>query len=229
MGQKIHPKGLRIGVIEGWDSSWFAQGNHYAENVDEDNNIRKYLKKRLYKAGISKIFISRRANQIEVDLYTARPGIIIGKGGKDVAIIRQELINLVKKQVQLNIQEENSPDSCSQLVAENIALQLEKRVAFRRAIRQTTVKALRTGGKGIKVMVAGRLGGAEIARVEWDRKGRVPLHTLRAKIDYGFAEAMTLYGKIGVKVWIYKGEVLPKSEKPIETGPQEKVISQMTL
>ena len=144
MGQKIHPKGLRIGIIEGWDSSWYAEGNRYAENVEEDNIIRTYLKKRLYRAGISRIFISRRANQIEVDLHTARPGIIIGKGGKDVALIREELINLVKKQIQLNIHEENNPDSCSQLVAENIALQLEKRVAFRRAMRQATMKSWRT-------------------------------------------------------------------------------------
>lgn len=229
MGQKIHPKGLRIGIIEGWDSSWYAEGNKYSENVQEDDLIRKYLKKRLYKAGISRIFISRRANQIEVDLYTARPGIIIGKGGKDVAVVRDELINLVKKQIQLNINEENNPDSSSQLVAENIALQLEKRIAFRRAMRQATVKALRTGGKGIKVMVGGRLGGSEIARVEWYRKGQVPLHTLRGKIDYGFAEAMTLYGKIGVKVWIYKGDILPKADKAPEAGPKEKIVSEMTL
>ena len=230
MGQKIHPRGLRLGITETWDSTWFAIGTSYADNVEEDLKIRKYLKSKLYRAGISKIIISRRANQIEIDLYTAKPGIIIGKGGRDVAIIRDELLKLTNKQVQLNIQEENKPEICAVLVAENVAFQLEKRIAFRRAMKQIVLKALRSGAKGIKVMVAGRLGGSEIARTEWLRKGQVPLHTLRAKIDYGFAESMTLYGKIGVKVWIYKGDVLPKTDKKVEvTTPQERVTSSMTM
>lgn len=229
MGQKIHPIGLRLGIVEGWSGIWYAEGQAYADNVDEDSKIRKYLKRKLFKAGISKIVISRRANQIEVDLYTARPGIIIGKGGRDVAVIREDLMKMTKKQIQLNIQEENSPETCAQLVGENIAMQLEKRIAFRRAMRQAVMKALRSGAKGIKVMVGGRLGGSEIARSEWYRKGRVPLHTLRAKIDYGFTEAMTLYGKIGVKVWIYKGDVLPTAEAKPQVVQEARVVSSMTL
>ena len=229
MGQKCHPKGLRLGIVDDWDGVWYAEGQAYSDNVDEDIKIRKYLKRKLFKAGISKMRISRRANQIEVDLYTARPGIIIGKGGRDVAVVREELMKMTGKQVQLNIQEENSPETCALLVAENIAMQLEKRIAFRRAMRQAVMKALRSGAKGIKVMVGGRLGGAEIARSEWYRKGRVPLHTLRAKIDYGFTEAMTLYGKIGVKVWIYKGDKLPIEEAKPQVAPEAKVVSSMTL
>ena len=229
MGQKIHPKGFRLGIIEDWDSTWYAQGDAYADNVEEDRNIRDFLKKKLFRAGISKIRIHRRANQIEIAIYTAKPGLIIGKGGRDVAIVRDELVKLTKKQIQLDIQEESNPETCSILVAENIASQLEKRIAFRRVMRQTVLKALRQGAKGIKVMVAGRLGGAEIARTEWYRRGQVPLHTLRARIDYGFSEAMTLYGKIGIKVWIYKGDVLPKSEKKVVATPAETVVTQTTL
>lgn len=208
MGQKVHPKGLRLGIVEDWDSTWYSHKD-YAKFLAEDLAIRKYLKSKVYRAGISRIKISRRGGQIEIDLYTARPGIIIGKGGRDVTFLRDELVGLTKKQVQLNIQEERSPEANAQLVAENIAGQLERRVAYRRAMRQAVTKALRAGGKGVKVMCKGRLAGAEIARTEWYRRGRVPLHTLRAQIEYGFTEAMTLYGKIGVKVWIYKGEVLP--------------------
>ena len=229
MGQKIHPRGFRLGVIEGWDSNWYAEGQAYSDNLFEDSKIRKFLKNKLYKAGVSKIKIARRANQIEVDIYTAKPGLIIGKGGRDIAAVRDEIVLMTKKQVQMNIQEEHNPESCAQLVAENIALQLEKRVAFRRVMRQAVMKALRSGGKGIKVMVGGRLGGAEIARSEWVRKGRVPLHTLRARIEYGFCEAMTLYGKIGVKVWVYKGDVLPQAEVKPTFTPQENIVSQMTL
>ena len=215
MGQKTHPKGFRLGVTEHWDSLWFGDDDNYADRIQEDRKIRGFLKQKLYRAGVSKIIIRRRANQIEVDLFTARPGMIIGKGGKDAAVIREELVKLTGgKQVQFNIQEEESAEIHPQLVAENIAFQLEKRIAFRRAMRQAVMKSLRIGAKGIKVMVAGRLGGSEIARTEWYRRGRVPLHTLRAKIGYGFAEAMTLYGKIGVKVWVYRGDQLPKANEP---------------
>jgi len=229
MGQKIHPRGLRLGIIEDWDSTWYAEGQAYSDNLFEDSKVRKFLKNKLYKAGVSKIKVARRANQIEIDIFTAKPGLIIGKGGRDIAAVRDEIVLMTKKQVQINIQEENNPEACAQLIAENIAVQLEKRVAFRRAMRQAVMKALRNGAKGIKVMAAGRLGGAEIARTEWYRKGRVPLHTLRARIEYGFCEAMTLYGKIGVKVWVYKGDVLPQAEVKVQTSPQERIVSQMTI
>ncbi|MFA4858229.1 MAG: 30S ribosomal protein S3 [Candidatus Margulisiibacteriota bacterium] len=212
MGQKAHPKGLRLGIIEDWDSIWYAEGA-YADNLVEDKKIRDFLKGKLYRAGISRIRVARRANQIEIDLFTAKPGLIIGKGGREVTMLRDLLIGLVNKQVQLNVKEEPNAETCSQLVSENIAQQLEKRVSFRRAIKRTVTRVLRAGGKGVKIKVAGRLDGAEIARTEWYHKGRVPLQTLRARIDYGFAEAMTIYGKIGVKVWIFKGEVLPEKEK----------------
>lgn len=215
MGQKVHPKGLRLGIHEDWESFWYASDQEFGKLLAEDIELRRYLKNNLYKAGISKIKITRKANQIEIDLYTAKPGLIIGKGGREVAAIREELIKKVGKQVQLNIHEEPNPDACAVLLAETIAFQLEKRVAFRRAMKQAVSKALRAGAKGIKVMCSGRLAGAEIARSEWYRVGRVPLHTLRAKIDYGFAEAMTLYGKIGVKVWVYKGDVLPEKGKSL--------------
>jgi len=217
VGQKVHPKGLRLGIIEDWDSTWYSK-YEYADNVKEDLKIRKHLKHNLYKAGISKIKIKRRANQVEIDVYSAKPGLIIGRGGREVAAVRDELIKLTGKQVQLNVQEESNPETSSQLVAENVAYQLEKRVAYRRAMRQAVTKALRSGAKGIKIQCGGRLGGAEIARSEWYRKGRVPLHTLRAKIDYGFAEAMTIYGKIGIKVWIYKGDILGRKEEQPTLG-----------
>lgn len=213
MGQKVHPKGLRVGMIENWESFWYAADRDYGKQLAEDIKLRRYLKNNLYQAGISKILISRKANQIEIDLYTARPGLIIGKGGKEVGAIREELMKKTGKQVQLNIHEEPKPEACAILIAESIAAQLERRVAYRRAMKQAVSKVLRAGGKGVKIMCAGRLAGAEIARAEWYRVGRVPLQTLRAIIDYGFAEAMTLYGKIGVKVWIYKGEVLKEKGK----------------
>ena len=221
MGQKTHPKGFRLGVIEHWDSIWFAEDKEYPDMVAEDRKIRIFLKQKLYRAGISKTIIRRRANQVEVDLFSARPGMIIGKGGKDAAVIREELVKLTGKQVQFNIQEEENAEIHPQLIAENIAFQLEKRIAFRRVMRQAVMKALRTGAKGIKVMVAGRLGGSEIARSEWYRRGRVPLHTLRARIGYGFTEAMTMYGKIGVKVWVYRGDQLPAkdADKPQTEAP----------
>jgi small subunit ribosomal protein S3 len=213
MGQKTHPRGFRLGVIETWDSTWYAGKKEYSVLMLEDRNIRKFLKHNLYKAGISKIRISRRANQIEINVHSAKPGLVIGRGGREVAAIREQLVQMTKKQIELNIQEEPNPDICAQLVAENIAAQLEKRIAYRRAMKQAVAKALRTGAKGIKVMCGGRLNGAEIARSEWYRKGRVPLQTLRARIDYGFAEAMTVYGKIGVKAWIYKGDALDEKEQ----------------
>ncbi|MEA3494207.1 MAG: 30S ribosomal protein S3 [Candidatus Margulisiibacteriota bacterium] len=219
MGQKIHPKGLRIGVIEEWDSFWFASDAEYGKYLVEDVKLRKFLKEHLYKAGISRIFIGRKASQIEITIHTARPGLIIGKGGKEVSAIREKLMRMTGKQIQLNVKEESVPEACAVLVAEYIASQLERRISYRRAMKQAVSKVLRAGGQGVKIMCGGRLGGSEIARKEKYRVGKVPLQTLRAKIDYGFAEAMTLYGKIGVKVWIYKGEVLrakvrAKAEEP---------------
>ncbi len=219
MGQKIHPKGLRLGIVENWDSFWYAGNSEYAVFLAEDVELRRFLKKNLYKAGISRIFIGRKANQIEVDLHTARPGLIIGKGGKEVSAIREELMKRSGKQVQLNVHEESKPEANATLVAENVAFQLERRVSYRRAMKQSVSKALRSGAKGIKIMCAGRLGGSEIARREWYRMGRVPLQTLRAKVEYGFAEAMTIYGKIGVKVWINKGDVL--KDKPAVVEPKK--------
>lgn len=218
MGQKVHPKGFRLGIIEDWESFWYANDQEFAKTLAEDIELRKYLKNNLYKAGISQIKIRRKANQVEIDLYTAKPGLIIGRGGKEVAAIREELMKKAGKQVQLNVHEERNPEACAVLLAENIASQLERRISFRRAMKQTVSRALRTGVKGVKVMCGGRLGGAEIARSEKYRVGRVPLHTLRAKIDYGFAEAMTLYGKIGVKVWVYKGDVLPETKEKEISG-----------
>ncbi|OGC23240.1 30S ribosomal protein S3 [candidate division WOR-1 bacterium RIFOXYB2_FULL_42_35] len=213
MGQKCHPKGLRIGIIENWESFWYADRGEYAKMLAEDLDLRKYLKDSLFRAGISRIFIGRKANQISVDLHTAKPGLIIGKGGKEINAIREKLMKRTGKQIQMNVHEESRPESCAILVAEYVASQLERRISYRRAMKQAVSKALRSGGKGVKIMCAGRLGGSEIARCEWYRNGRVPLQTLRAKIDYGFTEAMTLYGKIGVKVWIYKGDVLKEKAK----------------
>lgn len=213
MGQKVHPKGFRVGITEPWDSTWFCSKKEYGPLLLEDLAVRKYIKHNLYKAGISRILISRRANQIEVNVYSAKPGLVIGRGGREVAALREKLVSMTKKQVELNIQEEANPETCAVLVAENVAAQQEKRIAYRRAMKQAIAKALRSGAKGIKIMCGGRLNGAEIARSEWYRKGRVPLQTLRAKIDYGFAEAMTVYGKIGVKVWIYKGEAFTEKEQ----------------
>lgn len=226
MGQKINPKGLRIGIIENWDSFWYASDQEYKKYLAEDVKLRKYLKNSLFKAGISRIFIGRKANQIEIDIHTARPGLIIGKGGKEVTAIRDNLMKRTGKQIQLNVHEESKPEACAVLVAEFIASQLERRISYRRAMKQAVSKALRAGGRGVKVRCAGRLGGAEIARKEWYRVGRVPLQTLRAKIDYGFAEAMTLYGKIGVKVWIFKGEVLKDKAKGDAKIKQEVVARQ---
>jgi len=226
MGQKIHPRGQRLGIIEDWDSVWYAERGEYADRLSEDLKLRKYLKNSLYKAGISKVVIKRRANQIEIDIFTAKPGLIIGKGGRDIAAVRDSIVKMTGKQVQLNVQEEAKPEASAQLLAESIASQIERRVAYKRAMKQAVTKALRSGAKGIKVMCAGRLAGSEIARKEWYRRGRVPLHTLRAKIEYGFTEAMTIYGKIGVKVWVYKGEVLDKTKSAVEIKEAAPVLEE---
>ncbi len=219
MGQKIHPHGLRVGIIKDWDSRWYAD-KEFADYLLEDFKIREYIKKKLYTAGIARIEIERAAKRIRITINTAKPGMVIGKGGSGVDELKAEVEKMTDKQVSINVVEVKTPDIDAQLVAENIALQLERRISFRRAMKQAISRALRAGAKGIKTMVSGRLGGAEIARSESYHEGTIPLQTLRADIDYGFAEAQTTYGKIGVKVWIYKGEVLPVKEKqnPEEGG-----------
>ncbi|OGQ79760.1 MAG: 30S ribosomal protein S3 [Deltaproteobacteria bacterium RIFCSPLOWO2_12_FULL_60_19] len=212
MGQKTHPKLFRIGVIDSWDSKWYAQ-HDYARLLHEDLKIKKFLKTRLYHAGISKIEIERAANKAKINIYTARPGIVIGKKGAEIEKLKQEISRLSDREAYLNIIEVRRPDLDGQLVGENVALQLERRVAFRRAMKESVSRALRMGAEGVKIQCAGRLGGTEIARTEWYREGRVPLHTLRADISYGFAEAKTTYGVIGVKVWIMRGEVLTEQEE----------------
>ncbi len=210
MGQKVNPIGLRIGITRTWDSRWFAK-NDFPALVHEDQKIRRYIKDRLKHAGISKIEIERAANKVRLIIHTARPGIVIGKKGAEIEALKKALERLTDgKEIHIDIQEVRRPELDAQLVAENIALQLERRVSFRRAMKRAVGLAMRFGAQGIRVQCAGRLGGAEIARREWYREGRVPLHTLRADIDYGFAEAITKYGVIGVKVWIFKGEVLPE-------------------
>lgn len=216
MGQKVHPTGFRVGVIRDWNSKWYADSRNFADYLVEDQKIRKFLKKKLYLAGISKIEIERTAKAVKVNLYAAKPGIIIGKGGAGVESVRAELKKLVGKDINLNIVEVKNVDLDAQLVAENIANQLERRISFRRAMKQCMQKSVKAGALGIKTSVSGRLGGADMARTEFYKEGNIPLQTLRADIDYGFAEADTTYGKIGVKVWIYKGEVLPA--KKMEGG-----------
>lgn len=211
MGQKVHPYGLRLGIIKDWQGRWYANKRDYADLLHEDLAIRKLIKERFFTAGVPRVEIERAANRVKVTIHTARPGMVIGKGGAEVERLRKELEGLTGKQVQVNIVEIKVPELDAQLVAENIAFQLRRRISFRRAMRQAQRRAIRLGAKGIKVMVSGRLGGAEIARTEWSPEGSVPLHTLRADIDYGFAEAHTTYGRIGVKVWIYKGDVLPEN------------------
>jgi small subunit ribosomal protein S3 len=212
MGQKTHPKGFRLGVIENWDSRWFAD-REYAAMLHEDIRLRSFIKKRLYHAGISKVEIERAANKAKINIYTARPGIVIGKKGAEIEKLKQELGKLSGKEPYINIHEVRRPDLDAQLVAESVALQLERRVAFRRAMKESVARAMRMGAQGIRVQSGGRLGGSEIARREWYREGRVPLHTLRADISYGTAEAKTTYGIIGVKVWIFRGEVLTREEE----------------
>ncbi len=217
MGQKVNPNGLRLGIIRDWESRWYADKD-YADLLHEDIKIRDYLKKRLYDAGISKIEIERAANRVNVTIHTARPGMVIGKGGSEVESLRVALTKMTNKQVHINIQEVKQPELDATLVAESIAQQLERRISFRRAMKQAIQRALRAGAKGIRTIVSGRLGGAEIARSEGYSEGTVPLHTLRADIDYGTAEAHTTYGRIGVKVWIYKGDVLPERKVRSKNG-----------
>ncbi len=212
MGQKVHPTGFRLGIYKTWDSIWYSD-KEYAKSLHEDLRIREYIKRRLYHAGVSKIQIERKTNNIHITIHTARPGIVIGRKGVEVEMLKQELSKLTDKDVIIDIEEVRKPDLDAQLVAENIALQLEKRVSFRRAMKRAVTAAMKMGAKGIKIACSGRLGGAEIARTEWYREGRVPLHTLRADIDYGFAEAKTTYGVIGVKVWIFKGEMIGREEE----------------
>ena len=214
MGQKVNPHGLRVGVIKDWDSKWYAEGS-FADFLVEDYNIRTYLKKKLYSAGVSKIEIERASDRGKVLIYTANPGVVIGKGGSEIEKVKAEVQKFTDKKLIVDIKEVKRPDRDAQLVAENIALQLENRVSFRRAMKSTMGRSMKAGVKGIKTAVSGRLGGADMARTEFYSEGTIPLQTLRADIDYGFAEADTTYGKIGVKVWIYKGEVLPTK------GPKE--------
>jgi len=229
MGQKVNPIGLRLGINRNWESRWFPAKGRTADFIAEDYKIRKYLKKELFYAGVSNIIIERTVKKLRINIVTARPGIIIGKKGADIEKLKATLIKMLGKDVAINIKEEKRPQASGQLAAENVATQLERRTAFRRAMKKVIQGALKSGAKGIKVSVSGRLGGAEMARTEWYLEGRVPLHTLRAKIDYGFAEAHTTYGIIGIKVWIFKGEVLakgiqaePKEEKKEGRRPRQK-------
>jgi small subunit ribosomal protein S3 len=223
MGQKTNPIGLRLGINKNWRSRWFINYNTMPNNVLSDYELRKFLKKKLYYAGVSDIIIERTAKKIRITIFAAKPGIIIGKGGSEIEALKVELQKRIgKKELILNIKEERKPQISAQLAAENVATQIERRVAFRRAMKKVIQSALKSGAKGIKVQVAGRLNGAEMARTEWYLEGRVPLHTLRAKIDYGFAEALTTYGIIGVKVWIFKGEVLQRKMNSDDTAAPER-------
>ena len=215
MGQKVNPHGLRVGVIKDWDSKWYADGE-FADYLVEDYNIRKYLKKKLYSAGVAKIEIERASDRVKVIIYTAKPGVVIGKGGAEIEVTKKELSKLTDKKILVDIKEIKRPDRDAQLVAENIALQLENRVSFRRAMKSCMGRSMKSGALGIKTACSGRLGGADMARTEFYSEGTIPLQTLRADIDYGFAEADTTYGKVGVKVWIYKGEILPTKGEQTE-------------
>ncbi len=221
MGQKVNPKGFRIGVIKTWDSNWYADRD-YTNLLHEDFKVRKFIKDKFYAAGVSKVEIQRTGNRLRVTIHTAKPGIIIGRGGQEVEILKVELTKMTGKSVNINIQEIRKPELDAQIVAENVAQQLEKRISFRRAMKQSVGRTMRVGALGMKIMISGRLGGAEIARTEWHSEGKVPLHTLRADIDYGFAEANTTYGKIGIKVWINRGEVIPEAKK----RPQKKQVEE---
>lgn len=220
MGQKMHPHGLRVGVIKDWNSKWYADSKNFSDYLVEDHKIREYVKKKLFVSGISKIEIERTPKFVKVNVYTAKPGLVIGKGGNYAETLKNELVKMINKDVNLNIVEVKNIDTDAQLVAENIANQLEKRISFRRAMKQCMQKSMKAGALGIKTAVSGRLGGADMARTEFYKEGTIPLQTLRADIDYGFAEADTTYGKIGVKVWIYKGEVLPTKKVAKEGGEQ---------
>ena len=215
MGQKVNPIGLRLGIVKTWESRWYA-GKNYSEYILEDYNIRKFIKQKLYHAGISRIEIERSSKRVKLRIFTARPGIVIGKKGAEIALLKKELEKMVSHEVIIDIQEVRKPEIDAQLVAENIALQIVRRVAFRRAMKRGISSAMRFGAEGIKIICSGRLGGAEMARTEQYREGRVPLHTLRADIDYGFIDAYTTYGVVGIKVFIFKGEILKKD--PVEIG-----------
>ena len=209
MGQKTHPTGFRVGIIQPWVSTWYAKAKVYAEFVAEDAKIRKFVKKKLYTAGVSRILIARKAQNTTITVVTAKPGIVVGRGGQGIEELKTEVSKYIKKPVIINVVEVARIDADAQLVAESIALQLEKRIAFRRAMKQSMQRTMRAGAQGVKVMVSGRLGGAEIARSEWAKEGRIPLQTLRADVDYGTTEADTIMGKIGVKVWVFKGDLMP--------------------
>ena len=215
MGQKVNPIGLRLGIVKTWDSRWFG-GKNYADYILEDHKLRTYIKKKLYHAGVTRIEIERSARRIRLRIFTARPGIVIGKKGAEISLLKKELEKLTSHEVLIDIQEIRKPEIDAQLVAENVAMQIVRRVAFRRAMKRAVTSAMRFGAIGIRVACAGRLGGAEMARREWYREGRVPLHTLRADIDYGITEANTTYGVIGVKVWVFKGEILDRDEQNVE-------------
>ena len=222
MGQKVHPHGLRVGVIKGWDAKWYADKRTFADNLIEDNKIREFVKKELFSAGIAKIEIERSAKRVKLNIYTAKPGVVIGKGGAEIEKLKGELAKYSTKKVLVDIKEVKRPDSDAQLVAENIAQQLENRISFRRAMKSCMGRAMKAGAKGIKTSCSGRLGGADMARTEFYSEGNIPLQTLRADIDYGFAEANTTYGKIGVKTWVYHGEVLPtKGGKTAKASSKE--------
>ena len=224
MGQKVDPRGFRVGVISDWNSKWYADTKHFGDYVVEDHKIREYVKKKLYASGISKIEIERTQRFVKVNIFTAKPGIVIGKGGALAENLKVDLEKMIGKQVNLNIVEVKDVDLNAQLVAENVAGQLERRISFRRAMKQCMQRTMKAGALGIKIAVSGRLGGADMARTEFYKDGTVPLQTLRADIDYGFAEANTTYGKVGVKVWIYKGEILPqKKEVKVEGGEADAI------
>jgi len=224
MGQKVDPRGFRVGVINDWNSKWYADTKHFGDYVVEDHKIREYVKKKLYASGISKIEIERTQRFVKVNIFTAKPGIVIGKGGALAENLKADLEKMINKQVNLNIVEVKDVDVNAQLVAENVANQLERRISFRRAMKQCMQRTMKAGALGIKIAVSGRLGGADMARTEFYKDGTVPLQTLRADIDYGFAEANTTYGKVGVKVWIYKGEILPqKKQVKVEGGEADAI------
>jgi small subunit ribosomal protein S3 len=222
MGQKIHPIGFRLSVNRNWSSKWYANSKNYAGTLNEDLKVREFLKKKLAHASLSRILIERPAKNARITLFSARPGVVIGKKGEDIDNLRKQLSNIMSVPVTLNIEEVRKPEQDAQIIADSIATQLEKRIMFRRAMKRAMQSAMRFGAQGIKIMSAGRLNGAEIARTEWYREGRVPLHTLRADIDYGFAEANTTYGVIGIKVWVYKGENLGRGDKPVAAPEPER-------
>ena len=221
MGQKVHPTGIRLGIVKDWNSTWYAEGSEFADNLEGDLAVRRYLLEELKNASVSRIDIERPSKALSITIHTARPGIVIGKKGEDIEKLRRKVTKLTGAKTTINIEQIRKPELDAKLVAESVAQQLERRIMFRRAMKRAVQNAMRLGAEGIKIQIGGRLGGAEIARSEWYREGRVPLHTLRADIDYSTAEAHTTYGVLGVKVWIFKGEILPGQEKPVvEAAPE---------